>query len=207
MRRFTPKEDRFILANYKKMPMKVISRKLGRTDSVARQRLVLLGHTVPKDIVEKFRKESQFKPGQRPQNKGKKMSRAVYNKVKHTFFQPGHIPHNAKERDGVIVVRRDHKDRFNSKPYKWFRVGLGRWMLYHRYRWEMFRGKIPKGHCLWFKDGDTMNVKLSNLECITRAENARRNRSGFLTLPPEIRQTKTLINKIQTKIHHAKQNY
>ena len=36
--------------------------------------------------------------------------------------------------------------------------------------------------CLWFKDQNTLNTDLDNLELITRAENMRRN-SSSLNLP------------------------
>ena len=45
----------------------------------------------------------------------------------------------------------------------------------HQHLWENANGKIPKSHCLWFKDGDSLNCCLDNLELITREVNMYRN--------------------------------
>lgn len=176
---------------------------LNRSESSARQRMALLGIKVPKELTDKFRKQSQYKIGRVPENKGKKMSPEVYAKVSKTMFKKGNLPHNTAEKDGVIAVRHDHQDRYN-KPYKYIRISLGNWQPYHLYRWQKFRGKVPKGHCLWFIDGDTMNCKLSNLELITRSENMARN--TIHRFPKELKEVIKLNNKIKRKIHEKLNN-
>lgn len=42
--------------------------------------------------------------------------------------------------------------------------------------WEEQVGAIPSGYVIVHKDGDKHNDDLSNLECISRAENLKRNR-------------------------------
>lgn len=159
------------------------------------------GITHNADIAAERRAMHQFKGGEAPFNKGKKVSKETYKKMKRTMFKKGNVPHNAKPKDGFITVRHGHYNRFNGKPYKWIRLGLGNWMLYHRYKWEKHRGPIPKSHIVWFKDGDTMNTKLSNLELIHRGEGARRNVRSFRALPEPLQKTKKLINKLQNVIH------
>lgn len=197
----TPSIDRFLKRNYLTMPSKTMAREIGKSDTFVKTRLRQLELVVPAEIVAQHRTMTQFKPGRVPANKGKKVSKETYKKMKRTMFKKGHIPATTKPRDGVITIRHDHYNRFNGRPYKWIRLSPGKWDLYHRYKWKKHRGPIPKSHIVWFKDGDTMNTKLSNLELIHRGEGARRNGRSFRSLPEPLQKTKKLINKLQNVIH------
>jgi hypothetical protein len=120
---------------------------------------------------------SCFMKGHVPKNKGRKqssyMSAEQINKTKATRFQAGHLPKNTLS-DGIITIRISHKER-GAKPYKWIRIGLAKWKMYHVYLWEQEYGPVPHGHIIIFRDKDTMNCMIDNLMMITRAENARRN--------------------------------
>ena len=50
-----------------------------------------------------------------------------------------------------------------------------RWRLLGRVVWEQAHGPLPAGSVLWFRDRDTLNCELANLEAITMAERLRRN--------------------------------
>lgn len=203
----TPEMDCEIKKRYLDLPSKTLAKQLGRSDTFIRTRLKQLGLTIPKEIIEKRKADSRLKPGNVPPNKGKKMSKAQYKKCKHTMFRKGHVPVNTKERDGCITIRNDHMNRRGGRQYKYIRLSVGVWMPLHQYKWEKYRGEVPPGHCLWFKDGNSLNCTIKNLEVITRAENARRNRGAFLTLPPELQTTKQIINQLNKKlISHEKQN-
>lgn len=198
----TPRLDKFLKQHYLSTPVKTMSRMIGRSPEFVKTRLRQLGLNIPQHVIEQNKKSSYIKKGHIPHNKGKKMTPEMREKVKHTFFNKDRMPHNTKERDGIITIRKDVK----GTPYKYIRVSLGIWKQYHRHRWEMFRGPIPKGMVLRFIDGDTMNTKLSNLELITRAENAVRNCAIRYKLPLEIIQTNSLIRKLRKSItHHEKQ--
>jgi hypothetical protein len=88
-----------------------------------------------------------------------------------TSFKKGHQPANSKQ-DGAISIR-DTK----GTSYKWIRVSPGNWQLYHRFLWEQYHGAIPSGYLVTFKDGNTLNCVIDNLELITRAENVIRNQN------------------------------
>lgn len=197
-RNFTEDEDKFLKDNYLVIPTKRMSLMLGRNESSARQRMKRLGITVPADIIAKFRANSQIKKGATPPNKGKKqseyMSKEAIEKCKPTQFKKGQKPHNTRAADGEFSDRKDK----TGKVYRHIRVSIGKWVLYHSYLWEKKYGKIPKGHCLWFKDGNSMNITLDNLELITRAENVRRNSVHRYT--PEMKQAFRLIKKINKTI-------
>lgn len=207
-RKFDPKskENKFIKKHYLKVPLKRLGVMMGHTESFVYGRLKRLGLSVPPDIVAQRKLDSQIKPGNVPANKGKKMSKAAYKKCKATMFKKGQIPHNAIGfKDGDISIRQRHPKQ-GGRSYKWIREGLGKWQLLHIHNWEKkHKKKLPKGHCLWFKDNDTMNCKPSNLELITRAENLKRNRSNFLSLPEDVRQASTLIKKLNKAINGKEQ--
>lgn len=198
---FTNEEDLFIKSNLPVSSIKKIAKILKRTSGYVSIRAKELG--LEKLIVANVIK-SRIKPGSVPPNKGKKqdsyMTKEAIKRTAATRFKKGDTPFNTKERDGVITIRHNHAER-GEKPYKYIRVSLGKWQLLHVYKWQKYRGKIHHGMCLWFKDGNTLNCTLKNLELITRAENLKRNRSGFLQLHPELRRTSTLLKKLNKKIY------
>ena len=126
--------------------------------------------------------KTQYKKGNIPYNKGKKMSKETREKVKHTFFQKGHKPHNEKF-DGYISTRKHKK---TGTIYKVIRVSLGHFKYLHVYNWEKKNGPVPEGFIVIFKDGDTMNCDSENLKIITKAENM--NRNSLYNYPEEIQQ-------------------
>lgn len=189
----TIKDDNYIKKNYLKIPVKTLAKKLGYGDGVIQRRIKMLGLVVPKELIEQRKKASQIQPGSIPVNKGKKireyMSPDAVKKVLATTFKAGHLPHNAVGfNDGDISIRYDHKKR-GGKAYKYIRLSLGKWYPLHQYKWELKNGKIPAGHCLWFKDEDSMNTDLKNLELITRAENMKRNSCSLRLTDGYVAQT------------------
>lgn len=202
-RYYTKADDKFLKDNYLLIPAKRMSKMLGRSESGARQRMVVLGLVVPPEVIQKFKDESRFPKGHTSFNKGKKqseyMSKQAIKKTLATRFKKGQLPHNAVGfKNGDISVRQCHPNS-NGKSYKWIRVNLGKWMLLHIHVWEKKNGKLPKGHCLWFKDGNSMNCTLKNLELITRAENMRRN--TIHNLPKELVQVTQLRGALTRQIN------
>lgn len=195
----TRAEDTFIRKNYLLSPIKRMAKDLSRSQTFVRARMKALGLVVPAELAEQRKREGQIKKGNIPKNKGKKMPAEIYAKVSKTFFKKGHLPHNSAKKDGTIRLRVD-QNAYGKKYYKYIRLSLGNWVPYHRYRWELFRGPVPKGHCVTFKNGDTLDCRLKNLELISRAQNATRNKAKFNELPEPIQKTKKLINKLTTKI-------
>ncbi|WP_020531434.1 HNH endonuclease signature motif containing protein [Flexithrix dorotheae] len=119
-------------------------------------------------------KISRFQKGDKPWNTGTK----GIMKANSGSFKKGHLPHNTKT-DGDISVR---KESGTDIHYKYIRVSLGKWELYHRYLWEREHGPIPENMILTFKNGDQMDCRIENLELISLEDNIKRN-SGTLNLP------------------------
>lgn len=176
----TPEQDGYILANYLTKPQKRIAEDIGVSHTCLKIRLRQLDLNIPEEVRQRFAKESQIKPGNLPFNKGKKqsefMSPDAIARTKRTRFKKGNLPHNCYHEVGKITVRHDHPNRNSSRPYKYICIAVGDWKPLHVHNYELVNGPIPKGHCLWFKDDDTMNCDVDNLELITRQENLDRNR-------------------------------
>lgn len=99
------------------------------------------------------------------------MTPEAIDKTKATRFKKGNKPANTKNGTGYVSIRYDSR----KTPYKFIKLADGEWVMLSTYLWEQEYGKIPKKHIICFKDGDTLNCELENLECITMAENLRRN--------------------------------
>ena len=191
----TPQIDKIIIENYLTIPIKPLAHKIGRSDTFLKTRLRQLNLKIPPEIIEQRKRYSRLKPGNVPPNKGKKITAHQYEKSSHTFFKKGALPKNTLS-DGIITIRR----RYNRKtaPYKWIRIGKGKWEMLHRYNWILKYGPIPEGMIVVFKTKDTMNCDISNLELITLKENMSRNTIARFT--PEIKSVIHLLNKARKLI-------
>lgn len=138
----------------------------------------------------------KFRKGQTPRNKGKKMPKEVYEKVKHTMFAKGNVPPNHRpvgsERisiDGYIEVK-------VAEPNKW--------RLKQRVVYEEAKGKIPEGCTIIFLDGNKRNFDIDNLRCITRSELLYLNCNG-LNNSNEITETGILMARLDRTKNKKKQ--
>lgn len=138
----------------------------------------------------------KFRKGQTPHNKGKKMPKEVYEKVKHTMFAKGNVPPNHRpvgseriSKDGYIEVK-------VAEPNKW--------RLKQRVVYEEAKGKIPEGCPIIFLDGNKRNFDIDNLRCITRSELLYLNCNG-LNNSNEITETGILMARLDRAKNKKKQ--
>ena len=138
----------------------------------------------------------KFRKGQTPHNKGKKMPKEVYEKVKHTMFAKGNVPPNHRpvgseriSKDGYIEVK-------VAEPNKW--------RLKQRVVYEETKGKIPEGCPIIFLDGNKRNFDIDNLRCITRSELLDLNCNG-LNNSNEITETGILMARLDRAKNKKKQ--
>jgi len=138
----------------------------------------------------------KFRKGQAPHNKGKKMPKEVYEKVKHTMFAKGNVPPNHRpvgseriSKDGYIEVK-------VAEPNKW--------RLKQRVVYEEAKGKIPEGCPIIFLDGNKRNFDIDNLRCITRSELLYLNCNG-LNNSNEITETGILMARLDRTKNKKKQ--
>lgn len=191
----TPEEDQYIKENYLIYPVKTLADKMERHDTIIRRRIEQLGLVIPKELIEQRKKDSQIKKGTIPPNKGKKMSAELYEKAKGTFFKKGHLPRNTKY-DGYISIRLDN----HGRPYAHIRLSRGRFELLHRKIWMDANGPIPAGKILAFKNGDSTDIRLDNLQLITRKENMLRN--SIQRYPEDLKSAIRTLGKLKKSIRN-----
>lgn len=137
----------------------------------------------------------RYPKGNVPINKGKQMSNEVYEKVKHTMFKKGQMPHNSYK-DWDEVLRTDK----TGKQYWMIKLPTERKLKpKHIWLWETKNGKVHKGFNVVFKDGNQLNCILENLECISNAELMQRN--TIHRFPAELKSTIRLVNKLKRTIN------
>jgi len=113
---------------------------------------------------------TRFRKGSKPWNKGAHF--IAGGRSPETRFKKGNKPHTWQPigaervtRDGILERKVTDHGGYNNKD----------WRPVHVLTWEAVNGPVPDGHLVVFRDGNRENVVIENLECITRAENMRRN--------------------------------
>ena len=193
--------DDTIRAQYLLMNVKKLARHIGKSHGYVIRRIRDLGLKIPDELIAQRKQQSRIQKGNVPLNKGKKWDEFMTpegkaNSLK-TTFKKGNVPHNAKEADGTISIRKDSEGR----QYKWIRVSLGKWVMLHVHMWEQVNGPVPEGHIVIFKDKNGLNCTMENLECISRAEHAIRCRQSYLSLPEDMKEIVMLTRKLKKQIN------
>jgi hypothetical protein len=122
---------------------------------------------------------TRFQPGQEPWNKGTHYMAG--GRSAETRFKKGSMSGAAQHKYVPIGTHRLSKDGYlerkltdDPKLYP-----ARRWVPVARIVWEAEHGPIPAGHMVIFKPGQRTavleQITADRLECISRAENARRN--------------------------------
>lgn len=210
---YTPEDIAYIKEHFATSPTADIAKHLNVSPSAISYKAHMLGlkkdesylnspacHRMQKGST--LGSKTRFKKGTVPPNKGKKqseyMSPEAIERTKPTQFKKGQLPHNAKQ-DGVISTRRN----VSGRKYKWIRISLGHWVELHRHEWEQTYGPIPKGFNIVFKDGNSLNCDIDNLQMVTNDELMYKN--TIMRYPPEMRRAFRLIGKLTRKINeHGK---
>ncbi len=130
-------------------------------------------------------RDGKFKKGQKPHpNAGTKGPNS-------TSFKPGNRPKNwrpvgAKRTtvDGYIEIK-------TADPNQWESL--------HTVLWQQAHGKIPENHVVAFKNGDKTDIRLENLELLTRAENMCINKLKTSEYSGEARDATRTLGKLIAK--------
>ena len=141
--------------------------------------------------------EFRFKPGQKVWNKGMKGLHIVGEA---TQFKPGHRGGRAAEIYQPIGAERISKDGYLQRKINDDMPLQKRWRGVHLIVWEAVNGPLPIGHAIVFRNGDKRDIRLDNLELVTRAELMRRN-SYHTNYPPEVRRVIQLRGALNRKIN------
>jgi hypothetical protein len=137
-------------------------------------------------------RQHQFPKGHVPANKGSKGIN--YPGMVATQFKKGTRPHTCMPIGSYRICEGALQRKLNDDPGP----NNVRWAPVHRLVWEQAHGPVPTGCIVRFKPGQHTTVlaeiTLERIECVTLAENMRRNsfRSNY---PPE------MVQLIQTRGH------
>lgn len=153
-------------------------------------------------------KATQFKPGQVPSNKGLRRPGWSSGRMQETQFKPGVLNGVAAARFKPIGATRMVEGylyrKVSSIPGPW----TVNWKLEHVLMWERARGPLPAGHALVFRNRDRTDIRLENLECITRRELMARN--SVHNLPKPLKQAVqllgALVRQVRRRTHDAEQH-
>ena len=212
---WTPEERNYMLAHYSHLPTSRIAEELGRTERSVYSQAIIMKLKKSKQFLQSIYSgrlqpgnnilgsNTQFRRGHNTWNKGKKMPKDYCDdkpKMKATQFKKGQQPHNTLY-DGVIVMRKEKTGRL----IKLIRIAKAKWQYLSVYTWEQHYGPVPEGMIVAFKDRNSMNCVIENLELIDRAENMRRN--TIHRYPEELKKTIRTLGKLKRKIKsHEKQD-
>ena len=203
-------EDKLLLDSYATTPTIELATRLGRSLSSLYSRTRTLGirkceqylrdpelNTQLKNFI-MGGKKNHFKKGRVPENKGRKqkeyMSQEAINRTKATRFKRGDRPFNWKPVGST---------RINVDGYVEVKVKEPRtWKLQHRILWEEHNGKIPKAHAVIFKNNNSLDIRIDNLELITLAENMARN--SIQAYPDEVKEVMRKQSKLENIIYGKK---
>lgn len=143
---------------------------------------------------------TRYPKGHVPANKGLRRPGWSPGRMKETQFKRG-------ERRGValklwkpIGTERISKDGYRERKINDDLPRQARWRAAHLIVWEAVHGPLPKGHAVSFVNGDKDDIRLDNLELITRRELMRRNTVHHL--PPELASTILALGALTRQIRH-----
>lgn len=148
---------------------------------------------------------TRFEKGLVPWNKGK--SYPAPGRAAETTFKPGHAPHNTipvgsyrLDKDGTL------QQKINNNPGN----SSVRWRGVHELVWTAANGPLPPKHIVVFRPGRRTavleDITLDAVECISLAENMRRNTRH--NLPKELSDLMqlrgALTRQINRRTNHGK---
>lgn len=137
----------------------------------------------------------RYGTGHVPANKGLRRPGWSSGRMKETQFKKGNstnrMPIGSRRLiDGYIFIK------LGAEPFQPY---TRNWYAEHILDWEIAnRRQLPAGHALAFKNGDRTDIRLENLELITRAQLMRRN--TVHNLPPPIVKAIQLIGAVKRQI-------
>jgi hypothetical protein len=155
---WTDEEKKFIQDNYEKMTRRELAKALKRSYNAVKAQ-------IDKGLITAYKSPQAISEQCRRRNNG--------------MFPKGSKPHNTF---GVGVITFRHSEEKNTRIYHIKVAEPNVWQPLNRYIYEAVHGKLPEGMLVVFRDGNTMNLLISNLQAITKEEHARRN-SASLNLP------------------------
>lgn len=146
----------------------------------------------------------RFQPGLVPANKGLRRPGWSSGRMAATQFRKGQKPHTWKPVGTEVLDDEGYRKRKTADDRT--RPSRFNWRYVHVLVWEEAHGPVPAGHALVFKNGDRTDIRLDNLECLSRRALMARN--TVQNLPQPLKQTVQLLGALTRQIRrrsHAPQ--
>lgn len=206
-RPWTPDEDARLRAAYADTPTADLARALGRSLSSTYQRVKRLGlfksaAYLASPAACRLRRGDhvgaafRFPKGHVPANKGIRRPGWAPGRMSETFFKPGQSGWNWRP----VGAQRLVDGYWYTKISDHRRVPWTQnWRPTHVLLWEAQHGPIPPGHALAFTNRDKSDIRLDNLELITRRELMVRN--TLHRYPKPIAEAIQLLGAMHRKIN------
>jgi hypothetical protein len=204
-------DDAFMRARYPHEPTPAIARQLRRTVCAVYNRAEILGlvksaeYLASPDACRLRRGDNigaafRFKKGLVPANKGLRRPGWAPGRMKETQFKKGQSTNKMPIGSTRLVDGYVYRKVSDIPNVPWTR----NWRQEHYLVWEAAHGPIPSGHAVAFKNRDRTDVRLDNLECITRRELMARN--TVHNLPKPLAQTIQLLGALNRQIRRRTKN-
>lgn len=153
-------------------------------------------------------KATQFKKCHATWNKGIPGSTGTHENSRKTQFKKGRRPEESSRYAPIGTLRISKDGYLERKVTDDHPIPSRRWDAVHRIVWEAAHGPIPPGHIVVFKPGQKTaiesEVTSDKLDCITRAENAKRN--SVHRFGPEVSRLYQLKGAIARQINRIARN-
>lgn len=151
----------------------------------------------------------RFPKGHVPKNKGLRRPGWGPGRMKDTQFKKGTCLGAAQRNYQPVGSERISKDGYlERKTHDALPDGLSRteanrlrqrrWRAVHLIVWEAAHGPVPDGHAIVFANGDKRDIRLDNLQCISRVELMQRN--TIHNLPKPLARTVQLLGALNRQI-------
>lgn len=140
----------------------------------------------------------RFQKGHVPANKGLRRPGWAPGDMSRTQFVKGVRRGVAIKLYKSIGSERISKDGYLQRKVNDDLPLQRRWRGVHLILWEAAHGPLPKGHAITFRNGDKTDIRLDNLECITRRALMARN--SVHNLPQPLAHTVQLLGALTRQI-------
>lgn len=190
---WTPEEDARLMAEYPTSTDTAgLAHSMGRTEKALYGRAKTLGlhktqaareaiQARTNQLLEQAGIHARYQPGHTTWNKGLKWEDHP-EACRATQFKPGQRPHTWQP----VGTERVNRDGYRERKITDDGHPKDHYEAVHRLVWMEAHGPIPTGHVVVFRNSDKTDIRLENLELISRAELAERNH--FKRFPPELRR-------------------
>ena len=216
-------DDALLAARYPHEPTAELARKLRRTVTAVyrrawQRRLVKSPEYLESPAACRLRRgdnigaASRFQRGHVPANKGLRRPGWGPGRMKETQFKKGaRVGVAARNWRPVGTILADSEGYLRIKlrearPGEAYGFGNPRvWPFLHRHVWEQARGPIPPGHVVVLTNGNKADVRLENLQLITRRELMARN--TVHNLPKPLAETIQLLGALTRQIRRKTRSH